>query len=171
MPPFLLALLGQGLNLVANGALAKGKEWVEEKTGVKLRPDLPLEDLVKLKQFELEHEAELQQLQLEENKLDLQFFQAAAEAGAKEDAAVTTRWQSDMASDSWLSKNIRPSVLLYLLSAYTLFSVASAFGLNVNKSYVELLGQWGMLVMTAYFGGRSVEKVISIIKSGKEKAA
>lgn len=53
MPPFILALLSQGLGLIGNAALVKGKEWVEEKTGVKLQPDMPPEDLVKLKQYEL----------------------------------------------------------------------------------------------------------------------
>ena len=51
MPPFILALLSQGLGLIGNAALAKGKEWVEEKTGVNLQPDMPPEDLVKLKQY------------------------------------------------------------------------------------------------------------------------
>lgn len=76
MLPVVAGLLAQGLNLVGNAVLAKGKEWVEEKTGVKLAPDMPPEELAKLRQFELEHEEELQRLQLENNKLDFQYFQA-----------------------------------------------------------------------------------------------
>ena len=69
MLPVVAGLLAQGLNLVGNAVLAKGKEWVEEKTGVKLAPDMPPEELAKLRQYELEHEEELQRLQLEENRL------------------------------------------------------------------------------------------------------
>ena len=65
-----------------------------------------------------------------------------------------------MDSDSKLSKNIRPMTLVYILTAYLIFAVGSAFGLNVNERYVELLGQWGMLVMSAYFGGRTLEKIM-----------
>lgn len=73
---------------------------------------------------------------------------------------VTDRWKADMGSDSWLSKNIRPMTLIYILSAYLLFAMMSAFGLSVNETYVTLLGQWGQIVMLAYFGGRTVEKVM-----------
>lgn len=77
MPPFILTLLRQGLGLIGNAALAKGKEWVEEKTGVELKQEMPPEDLVKLRQFELENEQELQKLALEDRKIDLEFFQAS----------------------------------------------------------------------------------------------
>ena len=73
---------------------------------------------------------------------------------------VTERWKADMSSDSWLSKNIRPMTLVYILTAYALFALMSAFNLNVNESYVKLLGEWGQLIMLAYFGGRTVEKVM-----------
>lgn len=79
MLPVVAGLLAQGLNLVGNAVLAKGKEWVEEKAGVKLAPDMSPEELAKLRQFELEHEEELQRIQSENNKLDLQFFQAEVE--------------------------------------------------------------------------------------------
>lgn len=102
MPPFVLTLLGQGLNLVANAAMAKGKEWVEEKTGVSLQPDLPPEDLVKLKQFEMEHEEELLKLQLEDNKLELEFFQAEAadkDSARKRDIAFLQAGSHNYRSD------------------------------------------------------------------------
>jgi hypothetical protein len=81
---------------------------------------------------------------------------------------VSDRWKADMASDSWLSKNIRPGTLLYILTAYLIFAGLSAAGIQVQEAYVSLLGQWGMLVMTAYFGGRTVEKVMEMRKGGKE---
>ena len=73
---------------------------------------------------------------------------------------ISKRWQADMDSDSKLSKNIRPMTLVYILTAYLVFAIGSAFDLNVNERYVELLGQWGMLVMSAYFGGRTLEKIM-----------
>ena len=74
--------------------------------------------------------------------------------------AVTKRWEADMKSDSYLSKNIRPLTLIAILSAYFLFAMMSAFNVNVNETYVKLLGEWGQLIMLAYFGGRTVEKVM-----------
>jgi hypothetical protein len=74
--------------------------------------------------------------------------------------AVTKRWEADMKSDSYLSKNIRPMTLIAILSAYFLFAMMSAFSVNVNETYVKLLGEWGQLIMLAYFGGRTVEKVM-----------
>lgn len=77
-----------------------------------------------------------------------------------ETKAVTDRWQADMASDSWLSKNIRPMTLIYILTAFNLMSVLDGFGFHIAEAYVNLLGQWGMVVMTAYFGGRTLEKIM-----------
>ena len=75
---------------------------------------------------------------------------------------ISKRWQADMDSDSKLSKNIRPMTLVYILTAYLVFAIGSAFDLNVNERYVELLGQWGMLIMSFYFGGRTLEKIIDM---------
>lgn len=79
-----------------------------------------------------------------------------------EQKGVTDRWTSDMSSDSTLSKNIRPATLIYILTAYLLFAMMSAFGYNANESYVSLLGQWGMLVFGAYFGSRGIEKIAEL---------
>jgi hypothetical protein len=76
-----------------------------------------------------------------------------------EHAAITSRWQADMSSDSWLSKNIRPMALIAIFAAYFLFTCMSAFGYNAQESYVQLLGQWGQIIFLAYFGGRTVEKL------------
>ena len=155
MMPIIQTLLSNGLGLVANAVMAKGKEWVEEKTGVKLAPDMPPEQIAQLKIAEMQHEEELMRLRLEENKLDIEAFKAEA-------SAVTERWTADMSSDSWLSKNIRPMTLIAILSGYFLFAFMSAFGLEANESYVTLLGNWGQIVMLAYFGGRTVEKVMEM---------
>lgn len=93
-------------------------------------------------------------------ELALKLKEIDTKAFEVEQANVTERWKADMGSDSWLSKNIRPMTLIYILSAYLLFALMSAFGLSVNETYVTLLGQWGQIVMLAYFGGRTVEKVM-----------
>jgi hypothetical protein len=77
---------------------------------------------------------------------------------------LTERLKADMGSDSWLSKNIRPATLIFLLVAYSGFAVASIFGHETRGAYVELLGQWGMLVMSFYFGGRTMEKIAEKVK-------
>ena len=168
IPALLAPLLQQGLGLIGNAVMAKGKEWVEDKVGVKLDQPLSAEDVTKLKQFEMEHQEELLRLRIEEKKLGIDELTVMLQAAANEDNNVSDRWKSDMSSDSWLSKNIRPGTLVYILTAYLLFAGLSAAGIEVNQAYVQLLGQWGMLVMTAYFGGRTVEKIMEMRKGGKE---
>jgi hypothetical protein len=97
-------------------------------------------------------------------EIELEFAKLAADAMKNEDNNVSTRWSADMASDSWLSKNIRPMSLVAIFIGYFLFAMMSAFGLNANEAYVTLLGQWGMLIMGAYFGGRTVEKLAEMRK-------
>lgn len=80
---------------------------------------------------------------------------------------LTKRHVADMASDSWMSKNVRPATLIFILSVYTSFAVMSAFEINVHQPYVELLGQWGMLIMSFYFGGRTLEKIMDMKNATK----
>jgi hypothetical protein len=75
---------------------------------------------------------------------------------------LTQRQQADMASDSWLSKNIRPLTLIYILVAYLTLAILDASVIHVAESFIILLGQWGMLVMSFYFGGRTLEKIIDM---------
>ena len=84
---------------------------------------------------------------------------------------VTERWRSDMGSDSWLSKNIRPLALIAIFVAYFMFTAMSAFGYNAQESYVQLLGQWGQIIFLAYFGGRTVEKLADMKYTKDEKTA
>jgi uncharacterized membrane protein (DUF106 family) len=93
---------------------------------------------------------------------------AKMQADIAESQEITKRWESDMASDSWLSKNIRPMALIAIFAGYFLFAMMSAFGFDATESYVQLLGQWGQIVFLAYFGGRTVEKVMDMkAKDGK----
>jgi hypothetical protein len=93
-----------------------------------------------------------------------QFILALDNNTAQYEGELTKRLQADMASDSWLSKNIRPLTLIFILVMYSLLSIGSGFDFKVTDSYVTLLGQWGMLIMSFYFGGRTLEKVMTTVK-------
>jgi hypothetical protein len=101
--------------------------------------------------------AQLELLQMQQNG-EL----AQINADIAEQQELTKRQQADMLSDSWLSKNIRPMTLIFILFGYFVFAMMSAFDLDTNKAYVELLGQWGMLIMSFYFGGRTLEKIMDM---------
>ena len=74
---------------------------------------------------------------------------------------ITERWKMDMTSDSWLSKNIRPLVLIFLVVSTVLlvFIDAGVIAFEVKASWVDLLQLVLITVIGAYFGGRSLEKV------------
>ena len=74
---------------------------------------------------------------------------------------ITSRWKADMNSDSWLSKNVRPLVLIFLVvcTMLLIFIDAGKISFNVKDSYVDLLQLVLITVIGAYFGGRSLEKV------------
>jgi uncharacterized membrane protein (DUF106 family) len=95
---------------------------------------------------------------------------AKMQADMQEQGELTKRQENDMRSDSWLSKNIRPMTLIAILSGYFIFAMMSAFDLDTNEKYVELLGQWGMLIMSFYFGGRTLEKIIDMKNKTPEKS-
>ena len=95
---------------------------------------------------------------------------AELQADNVEAQEISKRWTSDMGSDSWLSKNIRPMTLIAILIGYFVFATASAFGIEVKQAYVELLGQWGMLIMSFYFGGRTLEKIMDMRAKNEPKS-
>ena len=74
---------------------------------------------------------------------------------------VSERWKSDMNSDSWLSKNVRPMTLIFLIicTMLLIFIDAGFLSFDVKDSYVDLLQLVLITVIGAYFGGRSLEKV------------
>jgi uncharacterized membrane protein (DUF106 family) len=117
----------------------------------KVFPDPAQAEQAKLKLLEMQQNGELAQIA----------------ADTAEQQELTKRQQADMLSDSWLSKNIRPMTLIFILMGYFTFAMMSAFDLDTNKAYVELLGQWGMLIMSFYFGGRTLEKIMDM--KSKEK--
>jgi hypothetical protein len=163
MIPIVATLLGtlaqNGLGLLSSALQAKGKEVVENALGVKISDNPSPEEVSKLRQLQYDHEERLIELGIMKAQAELEELKVFALASQNEDNNVTDRWKADMGSDSWLSKNIRPMSLVAIFVGYFIFAMMSAFGLNANESYVELLGQWGMLIMGAYFGGRTIEKL------------
>jgi uncharacterized membrane protein (DUF106 family) len=109
--------------------------------------------------------AQLELLQMQQNG-EL----AQINADIAEQQELTKRQQADMLSDSWLSKNIRPMTLIAILAGYFVFAFMSAYGMDANTAYVELLGQWGMLIMSFYFGGRTLEKIMDMKAREKKDA-
>ena len=78
---------------------------------------------------------------------------------------ISSRWQSDMISDSWLSKNTRPLTLIYLTLAMTIFIVLdSTVILEINNGWVSLLEALLITVYVAYFGSRGAEKIQKLRK-------
>jgi uncharacterized membrane protein (DUF106 family) len=118
----------------------------------KVFPDPAQAEQAKLKLLEMQQNGELAQIA----------------ADTAEQQELTKRQQADMASDSTLSKNIRPMTLVFILIVYSTFAMMSAWDIEVNNNYVELLGQWGMLIMSFYFGGRTLEKIMDMKRSKDE---
>lgn len=112
----------------------------------KFFPDPQQAEQAKLKLLEMNQNGELAQLN----------------ADVAEQHELTERLKADMGSDSWLSKNIRPMTLIAILTGYFVFAGLSAAKIDVNEEYVQLLGQWGMLIMSFYFGGRTLEKIMDM---------
>ena len=95
-----------------------------------------LEAKRKLKELSMSHEAEMEK-------------------------QITSRWTADMNSDSWLSKNVRPMVLIFLIvcTMLLIFIDAGAISFQVEEKWTDLLQLVLITVIGAYFGGRSIEKV------------
>lgn len=119
----------------------------------KFFPDPEQKAKAQLELMKMQQDGELQKIQ----------------ADISEQQELTKRHSADMASDSWLSKNIRPMTLLIILGGYFTFAMMSAFDIDTHKQYVELLGQWGIIIMSFYFGGRTVEKVADMVERRKSK--
>ena len=92
-----------------------------------------------------------------ENEMAKVFLEAESEMQQN----VTERWKSDMNSDSWLSKNVRPLVLIFLVVSTVLmiFIDAGVLSFTVTSNWIDLLQLTLITVIGAYFGGRSYEKI------------
>lgn len=118
----------------------------------------------------LEYEKEIETLKittaLELEKVALQLEQEETKRIESENIAVTGRWQSDMTSDSWLSKNSRPVIVLGLtaLTYATMIADSTSLDFEVKESYINLQEILLLTVYAAYFGGRTIEKYQAIRK-------
>lgn len=106
----------------------------------------------------------------EKARLERDLTQALAAHQITQERERTQRHGADMASDSWLSKNIRPLVLVYLMIAWTVFSALSIAGGMVDAIYVGMLKEMLMAAFGFYFAGRSVEKITAILKERKVRS-
>jgi hypothetical protein len=163
-------LLGAGLNLLANAALVKGKDWLKEKTGIDVDKDALSEtDKVALRKFEMEHEEELLKLRLEENKLDAEITQMylADIAGAREREVRI----AESPHASWLNRNMGPIIgLVAIMLTFGLFYKVlfdGQFLTNLGPNRDVLLYILGVLsavvtqIFSYYFGSSSGSKAKS----------
>ena len=100
-----------------------------------------------------------------EDKIKLQ--QLIFDQQNKEMEAVTSRWQADSISDSWLSKNVRPLVLVWCIVIFSLAGLldsVDSIPFHIGETWKDTFEKVIMAVVLAYFGGRSGEKVTSIFK-------
>ncbi len=100
-----------------------------------------------------------------DEKIKLQ--QLIYEQQNKEMESITSRWQADASSDSWLSKNVRPLVLVWCIIVFSLAGLLDSVDtipFNIGATWNDTFEKVMMAVVLAYFGGRSGEKVTSIFK-------
>ena len=138
MMPIIQTLLSNGLGLVANAVMAKGKDWVEQKTGVKLQPDMPPEEMAKLQMAQMEHEEELMRLKIEENKLGLQELDMRIkDVGSARDREVEIATSKDA---PLLNKIVTPLLALGILFlTFTLFGFVMFDDSPVDSSRKDVL--------------------------------
>lgn len=131
-------LLANGLGLVANAVLAKGKKVVEDKLGVELKPDMSSEDLARIQIAQMEHEEELLRLKLEENKLDLQELDMRlkdVDSARDRETAIATSDKAPL-----LNKIVTPILALsILLLTFILFGVVMFDNAPVEASRKDIL--------------------------------
>lgn len=170
MAPFIAGLLSAGLRLVANAALVKGKEFIEEKTGVKLdKETFSNEDVQKLKKFQVEHEEELLRIQLENNKIGFEESKLELEHYKVQlaDIADARANMSNILTNPnvpWYAKVIQPALavgvvtLTFFLFAYFICKLGSVDEKLVQAQKEVLIYILGVLsaaltqILGFYFG-------------------
>ena len=134
----LTPLLGNGLNLVANAVMAKGKDYVEKKLGVELKPDMSPDEIIRLKTAEMEHEEELLRLKIEENKLDLQELDMRlkdVDSARDREVQIATSDKAPL-----INKIVTPILALsILLLTFVLFGIVMFDNTPVESSRKDIL--------------------------------
>ena len=138
LAPILKPLLANGLGLVANAVLAKGKKVVEDKLGVELKPDMSSEDLARVQMAAMEHEEELLRLKLEENKLDLQeleLYLKDTDSARDREIQIATSDKAPL-----LNKIITPILALsILILTFIIFGVVMFYNNPVDSTRKDIL--------------------------------
>lgn len=136
--PIIQPLLANGLGLVANAVLAKGKKVVEEKLGVELKPDMSPEDVAKVQIAAMEHEQELMRLRIEEDKLDLAELELRlkdVDSARDRETAIATSKDAPL-----LNKIVTPVLALGVIAlTFILFGVVMFDDTPVEASRKDIL--------------------------------
>jgi hypothetical protein len=101
----------------------------------------------------------------QEDKIKLQ--QLIYDQQNKEIEAITSRWKADSMSDSWLSKNVRPLVLVWCIVVFSFAGILDSIEsvpFHINNTWNDTFEKVMMAVVLAYFGGRTTEKATSLFK-------
>lgn len=163
IPALIAPLLAQGLSLIGNAALAKGKDWIEEKTGIDIsKASLSQDDYLKLKQFEMDHEEELIRLRQGDNRLSMEMEKMYLDDVASARDLGKTLSQST----SWLNQNIMP-----ILALITVFGGAVMLYTN-QETDVRMAAVSMMTMVLGYFfgsskGSKDKQELLSKIGDGK----
>lgn len=164
MMPLIQTLLSNGLGLVANAVMAKGKEWVEDKTGIKLAPDMPPEQIAQLKIAEMQHEEELMRLRLEDNKLNLEELGMRlkdTDSARNREAAIATSKDAPL-----LNKIVTPILALgvialtFILFAFVMFddSPVDSSRKDILIYILGVLSAISTQIVSYYFGSSQGSK-------------
>ena len=132
------SLINPQLGAVLNGVTTP-KEAIAEIT----KSDIPNEEKIKLQQLIYEQQN-------------------------KEIEEISNRWKADASSDSWLSKNVRPLVLVWCIVVFSFAGIldsVESIPFNIGSTWNDTFEKVMMAVVLAYFGGRTTEKATSIFKS------
>jgi len=103
-----------------------------------------------------------------EDKVKLQ--QLIYDQQTKEIESITSRWQADSMSDSWMSKNVRPLVLIWCIVVFSFAGILDSvetIPFNIHDNWNDTFEKIMMAVVLAYFGGRTTEKASNIFKQKK----
>jgi len=124
------------------GSVLKGVTSPQEAIAEITKADAPQEDKIKLQQLIYDQQN-------------------------KEIEAITSRWQADSLSDSWMSKNVRPLVLIWCIVIFSLAGILDSIEsipFHINATWNDTFEKVMMAVVLAYFGGRTTEKATSLFK-------
>lgn len=158
IPALIAPLIANGLSLIGNAVLAKGKDYIEQKTGIKIEPDMSQENILKLRQYEMEHEEELLKLQIENNKLDFDSYKLEVED--RSSARDRDTRANESANASWIAKNITGFLAVAVLGlSFVLFYMVIYTSIPADKKdiVIYILGVLSGAVtqILSYFYGSS----------------